>query len=79
MIINNRGRNACALSDMKVLIYMSMQIFDSYKLFFVIVCNISNKCTYNISFNLYMNKISKLLRAPATNKKQRLSYCRNNR
>lgn len=36
-----------------------MQIFDSYKSFFVITYNISNKCTYNVLSNLYINNISK--------------------
>jgi hypothetical protein len=45
------------LFQIKSVDYTSMQIFDSYKLFFVIVYNISNKCTYNILFNLYMNNI----------------------
>ena len=40
------------LFQIKSVDYMSMQIFDSYKLFFVIIYNISNKCTTNILFNL---------------------------
>ena len=67
------------LFQIKSIDFMSMQIFDSYKLFFVLAYNISNKCAYNILFNLYMNNISKYYEPPATNKKQRLSYCRNNR
>jgi len=59
---------------------MSIQIFDRYKLFFVIAYNISNKCAYNILFNLYMNNISKNITSRLQQtKKQRLSYCRNNR
>jgi hypothetical protein len=57
-----------------------MQIFDSYKLFFVISYNISNKCTCNALFNLYINNISKnYYSLTAANKKQRLSCYRNNR
>ena len=40
------------LFQIKSVDYMFMQIFDSYKLFFVIIYNISNKYTNNILFNL---------------------------